>query len=75
MKKSKQIRLAGILMIMSWLLLFTFVLQWLSARYKAEKEWLQEELDRRFEETKLQVVDSTLIIHLIDPMIRDSQQM
>jgi signal transduction histidine kinase len=75
MKKNRQIRLAGLLMTVSWLLLFAFVIQWLVSRFDNEKEILRKELDRQFTEARLQVMDSTLIINLIDPMIREQQQM
>jgi signal transduction histidine kinase len=75
MKNLKHIRLAAILMTLSWLLLFAFVAQWLVARYGAEKEILRRELDRQFAETRMQVMDSTLVINLIDPMIRDQERL
>ena len=75
MKKNRQIRLAGLLMTVSWLLLFAFVIQWLVSRFDNEKEILRKELDRQFTEARLQVMDSTLIINLIDPMIREQQHM
>jgi signal transduction histidine kinase len=75
MKNLKHIRLAAILMTLSWLLLFAFVAQWLVARYGAEKEILRRELDSQFAETRMQVMDSTLVINLIDPMIRDQERL
>ena len=60
-------------MALSWLLLCVFVLQWLAIRYNAERDILQKELDRQFTDAKSQVMDSTLIINLIEPMIKDQQ--
>ena len=71
MQKLKHIKLAGILMALSWLLLFFFVVQWLLARYGAEKEVLTKELGRLFSEARSEVIDSTLIINLIDPLLNN----
>lgn len=62
-------------MALSWFLLFAFVAQWLITRYGAEKELLRKELDRQFMDAGMQVVDTTLTIHIIDPLFKERQQM
>ena len=74
MKKIKHIRLAGFLMALSWVLLFVFVVQWVVARYFSEKDILREDLGRQFAEVNVQVQDTTLMVNLIDPMMKTSQK-
>ncbi len=62
-------------MTLSWILLLVFVFQWIASRYNTEKDILQKELNRQFSDARMQVMDSTLIINLIDPLIADPQQM
>lgn len=69
----KHIKLAGLLMTLSWLLLFAFVVQWLLTRYGTEKEILNKELERQFNDAGMQVVDSTLILNVIDPLMSDTK--
>ena len=74
MKKIKHIRLAGLLMALSWVLLFVFVVQWVIARYFSEKDILREDLGRQFAEVNVQVQDTTLMVNLIDPMMKIPQK-
>jgi len=69
MQKLKHIKLAGWLMALSWLLLFAFVVQWLLTRYETEKEIMNKELDRQFSDAGMQVVDSTLLVYVVDPLM------
>ncbi len=73
MQKLKHIKLAGLLMTLSWLLLFVFVVQWLLTRYGTEKEILNKELVRQFSDAGMQVMDSTLLINVIDPLMNKTK--
>lgn len=64
----------AVLMALSWILLCGFVIQWLISGYGNEKEALSRELERQFSETRLQVMDSSLMVNVIDPLVKDRQK-
>ncbi|PLW92595.1 MAG: hypothetical protein C0592_09985 [Marinilabiliales bacterium] len=72
MRKKKNLNGIRILLIVSQLVLLAFVLNWLHAQYKTEKQLLKEELAREFFETQQSVMDSALFIHIVNPFMQDA---
>jgi len=63
----------GILIIVSQLLIVAFSVHWLHGQYQEEKDLLREETARYLSESKLQVTDSMLMIHLINPILQGNK--
>lgn len=61
-------------MIVSQLLLTLFVFYWLKGQYKEEEKLLRSELNRGFETAEQMMVDSVLAVHLINPILNDSNR-
>ncbi len=68
MKQEIKTQITALLMAFTWLLILFLAVQWLRATYDAERETLRKDLGRYFNEAKVQVMDSTLVLHLIEPM-------
>ncbi len=69
MKKLKNIIWIRNLMLLSQLLLLGFVSQWIFSQYKGEKDNLTKELNRQFISSKQEVMDSMILINLVDPVL------
>jgi len=72
MKKRGHIKWIVLLMGVSQLLLTGFVIYWLANQYRQEKDSLQSELQRSFLQSQDEVMDSALVIQVIDPLMKDS---
>jgi len=70
MKKPNKIFRIRLLMIISHLLLTVFVLQWLVSRYSLEKISLKKELNREFIASEEKMLDSLLIVKVVDPFLQ-----
>jgi len=73
MKLPKRLSWIRILMIFSQLVLTGFVLQWLFSQYNSERDILKKELSLQFMEAQEEVMDSMLVIHLIDPIMQGKE--
>jgi len=73
MKKPKHITWVRILMLLSQLLLTAFVIQWIFSQFAVEKATLKKELQRQMSESQQEVIDTMLMVHLIDPMLKDKK--
>lgn len=73
MKQEIKTQITALLMAFSWLLILFLAVQWLKTSYDAERETLRKDLGRYFNEAKVQVMDSTLVLHLIEPMFSKKQ--
>jgi signal transduction histidine kinase len=60
-----------ILMILSFLLLFLFMLYWISELYQQERENLRTELLTEFHQTEQQVLDTLIMERMINPIIKE----
>lgn len=69
MMKQKNISRIGLLMAVSHLLLFVFIVQWLAAQYGVEKETMKKNLFQQFTNARQQVTDSMLVETLINPVL------
>lgn len=56
----------------SQMLLVAFVGYWLTGQFKQERVRLSKELHREFLESHEQVIDSMIVVNLVDPLKRDS---
>lgn len=74
MKRRNNIRWLLILLVASQLLLTGFVAQWLVYQYKAGKSILVENLNRQYEESLDQVIDSLLLKKVVNPAIMISRK-
>jgi signal transduction histidine kinase len=70
MKKDFKIEITALLMAFSWLLILFLAIEWLRGAWQTEREALTKELGHSFSEAKIQVMDSTLVLHIIEPMLR-----
>ncbi|MFH0760928.1 MAG: HAMP domain-containing sensor histidine kinase [Bacteroidota bacterium] len=70
MKQPTKIGLLRILLIVSQLVITGFVIQWLIYQYNEQKQALTEELCRQYAESREQVIDSLLLKHVVNPVIR-----
>ncbi len=70
MKNPKRLTWIRILMIISQLVLTVFVVQWLVSQYNSEREILKKEVISRFSAGQEEVMDSMLVVHLIDPIMQ-----
>lgn len=61
------------LMVLSQLLLTVFVARWILSEYNSEKESLKRNLSREFSDSKQQVMDSLIVMHFIDPLLKDKK--
>jgi hypothetical protein len=68
----KKIRWIPILMVFSQVLLAGFVAYWLMSQYNDEKNILHEDLNRIYEESRNQVIDSLLFSRVVEPALNDS---
>ncbi|NQV02003.1 MAG: hypothetical protein HQ542_05120 [Bacteroidia bacterium] len=73
MKSSKRLTWIRLLMIISHLVLTAFVIQWLVSQYNSERAILKKELSQQFMEAQEEVMDSMLVIHLIDPIMQGKE--
>jgi len=73
MKKLKNIVWVRNLMLLSQLLLLGFVVQWIYSQYHTEKDNLEKELNRQFISSKQEVLDSVLLVNLVDPILNDKK--
>ncbi len=69
----KNITALKVLMIVSELLLASFVAQWLYSQYGSEKDILRKSLYQQFIKSKDQAMDSMLVQNLIDPILKDKK--
>lgn len=69
----KRIRYTGLVMIASLLLLSLFLGSWLISQYKEQQQLLVEDLQRGFEKSEEQVMDSILAIRFVNPMVEELQ--
>jgi signal transduction histidine kinase len=69
MKQNNKIGWLRILLIVSQLVITGFVIQWLIYQYNDQKQTLKEELERQYNESQEQVIDSLLLKHIVDPAI------
>ena len=67
-------KLMAVLMISSQLLLTAFVGYWLWGQYRGEKELLHDQLSKEYASVQDQLLDSTLMRHLVIPSLNDSVQ-
>jgi len=72
MKTVKRLDLIRFLMIVSQLALTVFVGQWLWTVYLKERDRFDQDLSRKFRESEMTVIDSMLMVKVLDPMMRDS---
>jgi signal transduction histidine kinase len=61
-----------ILMIISEIMLAGLLIQWLRSEWLDKKEFLQKDINVKFNESVNQAIDSMLIKHLIQPALNDS---
>lgn len=69
MKKLNNITWVRNLMLVSQLLLLGFISQWLYSQYREEKDSLIKELNRQFISSKQAVMDSMIMVNLVDPVM------
>jgi signal transduction histidine kinase len=72
--RNSNIRLGMIrwLMVVSFLVLILFVGQWITAEYLKEQNRLNNEYARKMQESTNQVMDSLLVVHVVDPVLQES---
>src|SRR4051812_37368967 len=70
MSSTYKLRTIRMLMFLSQVLLVAFLCYWLNAQYNGEREELRKDLIVRLESTSRSVIDSNLIINLINPFIK-----
>ncbi|TAH41607.1 MAG: HAMP domain-containing histidine kinase [Bacteroidetes bacterium] len=60
-------------MILSQALLLLFTGHWLYSQYDQEKQKLKSDIERQLSDAKLQVMDSMLVKHLINPILNNEK--
>lgn len=70
MNDARKISRIRLLMVISHLLLTLFVIQWLVTRYAQEKSTLKKELTREFVESEEKMLDSLLMVKVVDPFLQ-----
>ena len=73
MKKLKNIIWVRNLMVVSQLLLLGFISQWIYSQYREEKNNLIKELNRQFISSKQEVMDSMIMVNLVDPVLNSGK--
>ena len=72
MNNPKRLSLIRLLMIVSQLVLILFVGQWLWSVYIKERNRFDQEFSRKFQESRMTVLDSLLVVKVLNPMMKDS---
>ncbi|MBE0647115.1 MAG: HAMP domain-containing histidine kinase [Bacteroidales bacterium] len=72
MKNPKRLTWIRLLMIFSQLVLTVFVGQWLWSVYQKESDRYDQDFARKFQDSEMAVMDSMLMVKVLDPMMRDS---
>ncbi|MBU2650619.1 MAG: hypothetical protein KKA81_06775 [Bacteroidetes bacterium] len=70
-KHSRKLPAIRILMIISQIVLTIFVIQWLLSEFRKESDLLNQELMRKFDESGMEVLDSLLLLKVVNPVIAD----
>jgi len=70
-KRSLRLPAIRILMIISQIVLTIFVVQWLLSEFRKESDLLNQELMRKFNESGMEVLDSLLLLKIVNPVIAD----
>ncbi|MFC2102596.1 sensor histidine kinase [Bacteroidota bacterium] len=73
MNNPKRLTLIRLLMIISQLVLTAFVIQWLVAQFNSERSAFKKEVISLFAEGQEEVMDSMLVVHLIDPIMQGNR--
>lgn len=60
-------------MIFSQLVLLAFIGHWIYSQYESEKNVLKKDIERQLSDAKMQLVDSMLLIHVINPILNDEK--
>ncbi|HNQ61667.1 MAG TPA: HAMP domain-containing sensor histidine kinase [Bacteroidia bacterium] len=71
--RSKNTTGIGLLMLCSQLVLLAFTGHWLYSQYLEAKSQLTKDIERQLTDAKLEVVDSMLVLHLINPILNDEK--
>lgn len=72
MKRQRNISWVRLMMVTSQFLLALFLGYWLYTQFTDHKRLLREDIERRLRQSEQQLIDSTLAIHLINPILNDT---